>query len=193
MKKTVLGLLRHSQTVFNFEDVAIILGSTDSKATINSLYYYIKKGELCRIRKGIYAKDQNYDRLELACKIYTPSYISFETVLQKSGVVFQYYNTIFTASYQNKEFICDEQAYKSRTLKESILTNRAGLINAGHYYIACPERAFLDLLYLDKEYYFDNLNPFNWQKIFDLLPLYENKALEKRVGSYYENFKSSTT
>jgi len=39
-------------------------------------------------RRGIYAKDKNYDRLELANRIYTPSYISLETVLSREGIVF---------------------------------------------------------------------------------------------------------
>jgi hypothetical protein len=190
MNHSLADLLRSSQSVFNFEDIAIIWRSRDSKANINSLYYYVKKKELYRIRKGIYAKDQHYDRLELACKIYTPSYISFETVLQQAGIIFQYYNSIFIASYLSKEFTCDNQPYKSRTLKESVLTNSKGLINTGNYYMASAERAFLDLLYVEPTYYFDNLNSLNWKKVFELSPLYENRALEARLQVYYKNFKS---
>ena len=47
--------------------------------------------------------------------------------------------------------------------------------------IATGERAFLDLLYLNKNYYFDNLNPLNKDKIYDLLPIYMSKALTDRV------------
>ncbi|MHB8483018.1 MAG: hypothetical protein ACYDBV_09885, partial [Nitrospiria bacterium] len=91
-KKPISSILRFPQTVFTFRDIALIWGHTDTKATAYGLYYYVKTGQLYRIQKGIYAKDKNYDRLELATKIYTPSYVSFETVLLKAGVVFQHYD-----------------------------------------------------------------------------------------------------
>ncbi|NPV76448.1 MAG: hypothetical protein HPY59_08725 [Anaerolineae bacterium] len=57
--------------------------------------YYAKTGELYPIRRGIYARDQNYDRLELAMKAFTPAYASFKTELGGAGVRFQYYSQIF--------------------------------------------------------------------------------------------------
>jgi len=41
------------------------------------------------LRRGLYAKDNSYDKNELATKIYIPSYISFETVLRNAGAIFQ--------------------------------------------------------------------------------------------------------
>jgi len=39
---------------------------------------------------------------ELAVKINTPSYISFETVLAQAGVIFQFYESVFVASHLSK-------------------------------------------------------------------------------------------
>lgn len=60
--------------------------------------YFAKSGSIKKLSRGVYAKD-HYDVLELANKLYAPSYISLETVLQKAGVIFQYYESIFAVSY----------------------------------------------------------------------------------------------
>ena len=96
-------LLRSQQTVFSTKDVALLWGEENETAARVRLSQYAKKGKLIRLRRGFYAKDKNYNRLELAVKIYTPSYISFETVLTRSGINFQRYDSIFAASYITRD------------------------------------------------------------------------------------------
>jgi len=189
-KKPIADILRSSYTVFTFKDIALIWGDTDVNTVIAGVNYYVKKGELIRIRRGIYAKDKNYDRAELATKIYTPSYISMETVLAKEGVIFQHYGQIFAASYLTREIAADGQKYVFRRIKDSVLVNPLGIEKKGNYSIATKERAFLDMLYLSKEYHFDNLTLIDWDKCFEMLAMYENKAMVKRLNSYYKNAKS---
>jgi hypothetical protein len=75
-------------------------------------------------------------------------------------------------------------------LKTNILNNNSGIENKGFYSIASKERAFLDIVYLNKDYHFDNLSPLDWDKVFSILPLYENKRMTKKVNQYYKDFKS---
>jgi len=70
-----------------------------------------------------------------------------------------------------------------------IYRNKALEKRVKNYAIAIPERAFLDTLYLYKKYHFDNLSPINWKKVFEILPIYQNKALEKRIKKYHQEFK----
>ncbi|MFZ8803248.1 MAG: hypothetical protein ACO2PO_09750, partial [Candidatus Calescibacterium sp.] len=128
---------------------------------------------------------KDYNKFELATKIYKPSYISFETVLSQSGVIFQYYSQIFVASYLTREIGVDGQKYFYRKIKGSILTDPTGLEYKGTYWIATKERAFLDTLYLNKNYYFDNTSVLDKEKILEILPIYKNKSLEKRVKEIY--------
>lgn len=60
--------------------------------------------------------------------------------------------------------------------------NRNGNIN-----IATPERAFLDTLYLNSSYYFDNIHSLNEQMIHELLPMYNSKTLTQRVYKILKN------
>jgi len=189
-KKSISDILRHPQTIFSFKDLFLIWNDTDTQNTISSIYYYIKTGQLYRIRKGVYAKDKNYDRFELAVKILSPAYVSFETVLGNEGVIFQKYSSIFVASYQSKEIIADNQTFNFKKLKDSLLTNNAGIKAQGNYPIASLERAFLDVLYLNKDYHFDSLSRINWDIIFKILPIYGgNKRMAKMVNNYYNSFK----
>ena len=190
MRKTnILDIFRANNTVFTFKDLSLILGETDKNYLRKKIYRYVKAKKLYSIRRGLYAKDKNYNKFELATKIYTPSYISFETVLSRAGIIFQFYSQIFVASYLAREITVDGQKHVYKKIKDEILTNHLGIEQKENYAIAIPERAFLDTLYLYKKYHFDNLSPINWKKVFEILPIYQNKALEKRIKKYHQEFK----
>jgi len=174
-------LLRSPKTVFSVKDVALLWGEERERRVAARLNKYAKAGKLIRLRRGFYAKDKNYNRLELATRIYTPSYVSFETVLGKAGVTFQHYSQIFVASYLTREITADGQTYSYRKIKESVLTNNAGIEHKDNYSIATPERAFLDVVYLNKDYHFDNLSVLDWNKVLEILPIYSNKRMEKEI------------
>lgn len=191
MKKSSLpDILRLPTTVFTFKE--LLLSTTEAKPLLlkRRLNYYVKKGELYHIRRGVYAKDKDYNRLELATKIFTPSYVSFETVLTRAGLVFQYYSTIFVATYQTKDIECDGQRYSFKKIKNSVLLNNAGIEQKEGYSIASKERAFLDILYLNKGYHFDNLGALDFNKVRELLPLYHNQRMVKVVEKYFKAFEA---
>lgn len=175
-------ILRSPRTVFSFKDLILMWDGIDRLTAGSRVNYYIRKGHLYSVRKGLYAKNKNYDKFELATKILTPSYISFETVLGKSGITFQFYDRIFVAAYQSREITCDGQVYQFRKIKDAVLTDSRGIENRENYAIASPERAFLDVVYLFKDYHFDNLSPLDWNKVWEILPIYGgNKRMEKQI------------
>ena len=182
-------LLRSEKTVFSTKDIALLWQDTGTNAAQVRLNYYVKLGKLIRIKRGLYAKDKNYSKYELATNILRPCYISFETVLGASGVTFQYYGQIFVASYLKRELVCDGQRYEFRKINKIILTNPKGIDYDKEYSIASKERAFLDTIYRSKRYYFDNLSILDWDKVFEILPIYNNKNMIKKVQNYYHNYK----
>ena len=186
-KKLIKGeyldiLLRSSKTVFSNKDIALLWGEEGENSVRVRLNNYTKSGKLIRLRRGFYAKNKNYDKNELAGKIFVPSYISFETVLGAAGVTFQYYSQIFLASYQAKEIEIDGQKYSFKRLKENILMSNLGIDSEEGYSIATLERAFLDVVYLNTQYHFDNLRPLDWEKVYKFLPIYGgNKRMEATI------------
>lgn len=185
------ALLRSSKTIFSTKDVALLWGEEKDSTVSVRLNKYVRAGKLIRVHRGLYAKDKNYDKFELATRIYTPSYISFETVLARAGVIFQFYGQIFVASYVTRGVTAGEQLYSYKRVRDSILTNRTGVEAKGNYYIASPERAFLDTVYSNKDYHFDNSSSLNWEKVFEILPIYENKSMEKKVKKYHKSINET--
>ena len=186
----ISSILRSKKTVFSFKDIALLWGNSGSAVRVR-VSYYVKNAQLYPIRRGFYAKDKNYDKIELATKIFTPAYVSFETVLAREGIIFQYYSQIFVASYLTRDITCDGQIYSYKKIKDLVLTDGAGITNNGECSIATKERAFLDTIYINKDYHFDNLSVLSWNKVYEILPIYGgNKRMAKMVKIYHESIKN---
>ena len=185
------ALLRSSKTVFTTKDIALLWGEASKNAASVRLNNYVKAGKLIRVRRGIYAKDKNYNRFELATRIYTPSYISFETVLTRSGINFQYYGNIFVASYVTRDIVIDGQNISFIRMKDYVLANATGVLHSDGIAMATKERAFLDRIYISKDYHFDVLDTLDWDKVFEILPIYSNKRMAKKTKEYFEYYKSN--
>ena len=183
-------LLRSPKTVFSTKDVALLWVEERENTVSARLNKYAKAGKLIRVRRGLYAKDKNYDKFELATRIYTPSYISFETVLTRAGINFQYYSNIFVASYVSREVEIDGQKFTFVRMKSYVLSNTDGIDHKAGHAIATKERAFLDRSYVSKDYHFDNLDSLDWDAIFRILPIYNNKRMAKRVNAYFKHYSA---
>ncbi|MBS3772162.1 MAG: hypothetical protein KGY69_18055 [Bacteroidales bacterium] len=175
-----LKLYRAKNTVFTFKEISLLLKEVNRDILKSKINYYVKKDVLRQVRRGIYVKP-DYDRLELASKIYTPSYISLETVLQRNGVIFQYYEKIFALSYLSRLIKVDGHEIRYRKIRNDILLNSWGIIWNKNYAIASKERAFLDCVYLYRDYHFDNLDALDKRKVFDLAKIYKSSKFENKV------------
>jgi len=183
LKDFILEIYKKPQTIFTFKEISLLFPQLTYKNLKSRVSYFVRVGKLKRIRKGIYTRE-NFNPLELANKIYTPSYISFETVLEKEGIIFQKYKTIFVASYLSRRIKAEEQEIFYRKIKNEILLNSLGVKEKDFYFIATKERAFLDAVFLYKDYYFDNLDSIDFEKAEKILPIYNSKSLEARFRKY---------
>ena len=178
----LLDLYKDKASVFTMQGIAMAYGQGLDRDTVkNRMIGYVRRGEILNPRKGIYAKP-DYDEKELACLLYTPSYLSLEYVLQRAGIVFQYSDEITSVGNLSRSIEIDGKVYRYRKIKGEILVDTAGIIREGNVNIASPERAFLDTLYLDSNYYFDNPSSLDKEKVLSLLPIYNSKTLEQRVS-----------
>jgi hypothetical protein len=188
MDNFLVALYGSKQTVFTSREIALLIGAKSMNTLKSKLAYYVKTGRLIRLRRGMFAKNKTYDRNELAVRIYTPAYLSFETVLARTGVIFQYYESLFVASYLSREVIVAEQKIVYRKLRDDILGNQKGLVDRGYFFEATKERAFLDRLYLFPEYYFDNLRGMDWDVCKEIVPIYKSRKLEKILDTYIQAY-----
>ena len=180
----IAKLYQSPKTILTIKDIALIWEETNNVHLLSKIKYYAKQGSLIRLTRGVFAKDKNYNFKELATSIYTPSYISFETVLREAGIIFQHHNSIFVAGPYPATKKIGNQTITFRKLKDSVLYSALGINNEKNYSIATPERALLDTIYLSPKFYFDNLRSINWELCFELAKIYHNKQLIKRVATY---------
>lgn len=188
MDNLTTKLYKSPNTVFTSRDLALLWNETNKNNLKAKVAYYVKRGTLTRLARGLFVKDTNYNPRELAANVYSPSYISFETILRESGIIFQHYDTLFVAGPWSKTIIIDKTKITFRKLKAAVLFSPAGVENNGTYNVASPERAFLDMLYLFPEYYFDNLRDINWEKCFAIASTYNNRELIKRLKKYRKKY-----
>lgn len=186
MDNLIAKLYQSSKTVLTTKDLALIWEETNPVNLKNKISYYAKQGALRRLTRGVFAKEQQYDPKELATSIYVPSYISFETMLREAGIIFQHYDTMFVAGPWSFTKTIDGHRFTFRKLKNDVLFSPAGIKNEAAYGIATPERAFLDMLYLFPNYYFDNLKSLKWDICFELVAIYHNQQLVKRLRKYHK-------
>lgn len=191
MDSLIAKLYRSPKTILTNKDLALIWQKNKQPDLKNKIAYYVKQKTLIRLTRGVFTKDKNYHPQELATRIYAPSYISFETVLREAGIIFQHDSAIFVASKWPQKIKIDKHRFIFRKLKNSVLFNPTGVTNRNGYSIATPERAFLDMIYLFPNYYFDNLEPINWEKCDQMAKIYHNQQLLKRLNKYRQKYAQS--
>ena len=180
-------ILASNKTVFSYQDVENLL-SISNRDTIKSFFRRgIKDGIFLNITKWIYAF-KKYDTYELATKLKKNSYISFETVLNKEGIIFQDYgNQIFLVSDNTTTKTLNGIQYRYFKIKNDILMNPLGIIHRWSYMIASRERAICDRLYLSPQYYLDSLDGVDLEKLSELSYIYNNRVVhtvKKLISSY---------
>ena len=185
-KNIVFGLSEVPRTAFNTNSISLLLNEKRDDSLAKKLNYYVQKGLLLNPRKGIYAK-KHYNPEELAGLVFVPSYISLEYVLQQAGVVFQYDSAITSVSYLSREIEMDGRIFRYRQIKSEILYNLAGIELRDNISIATPERALLDMMYLNSECYFDNLRAVSKRCVMQLLPVYQSQRLTERVKELFKS------
>lgn len=175
-------ILSSSRSVFNVQTLMMLAECNDSRKLTKSLNYYVKEEKIHNPRRGIYTKTA-YNEKEMACSLFRPAYISLEYVLQRSGIVFQYDDTVTCVSYLNRTVEVDDKPYQFRIIKPELWIGMDGIEQHDNIFIASPERAFLDFVYLSAgNCFFDNLHPLNITKVKKLLPSYQSEILTQRVS-----------
>ncbi len=180
--KSIEALLKSKKTVFSVKELKLLWDISNPATLKSQITYLIKVGKLRRIKQSLYVlPDIPYDIYELANKVKTPSYISFETILYNASYIFQPNSGVMLASNNSLEIEVDGRILTYRKLKDEILFNKEGIVNKGNYSIASNERAVLDMIYLNKDFYFDNLNGLDFEKCFKMTEIYNSKTVTRQI------------
>ncbi len=182
MAKKIDILHRSGKTVFSTNELALYWGTENKKILYVQIARAKEQGFLKTIQRGLYAlRGIDVNSLELAGNLKKRSYISFETVLAKNGIINQWYGTYFSASDRKLDIKNSYGKFNYRKLPEKILNNRLGVINEDAYFIASTERAICDYFYKIGFQQLDDLDEVDKNKLLKISAIYKNKRLEKDI------------
>ncbi len=135
-----------NKAYFTVADLEKVVGlSRDSLYVL--LNRLVKNGTLVRLRRGVYKPAfQSLELEKVANELYYPSYLSFESALSRYGILSQIpYVLTFATPKTTKRTALAGKGVEYRQLKDDYFF---GYIFENGIYIAEPEKAVLDQLYM---------------------------------------------
>jgi predicted transcriptional regulator of viral defense system len=145
-------LLKIQKPFFSLDDVAYTLGIQPGSAAV-LCSRYVKKGLLVRLKRGLYARTEqlrNYgqqDLFRLANFLQVPSYISLTTALSYHGLTTQVQRGFFESISLKRTRKFEVGQFTFLYSKISLYLYK-GFERVEDVFIALPEKALLDSLYL---------------------------------------------
>jgi len=170
--------------IFSRLDVGRIFGSSSAAASL-LLHRYAKKGLITRVKRGLYTFEgvSAVPTLYLANRLYEPSYVSLEFALSYHRVIPETVYEVTSVTTRNTQrFHAIHKIFSYRRIKKEAFTGYAAMRRgAFSFFIADPEKAFVDLAYLKTIRQKDFFERFDNKKI--------NKVKALRYAKLFKNDK----
>src|SRR3989338_3127462 len=138
--------------LFSSKDIRALFGVSIT-ATAGLLHRYKKRGFIMQVKRGLYAFPDNLPPdAYIANRLYKPSYVSLESALSFHGVIPETVyeiTSVTTKSTRRFEVKPLGKVFSYRKIKKAAYTGHEIQKQKGvGFYIADPEKAFVDVNYL---------------------------------------------
>ena len=142
----VRALQSTGKDFFTLADLEKVIG-LDRKSLHVSLNRLLKRGTIIRAMRGVYLIPGSGARVErIAGQLYFPCYLSFESALSRFGALnLVPYSLTFATPKKTKSLAILGRQVDYHQIKKELYF---GFEPSDGYYIAFPEKALLDLIYL---------------------------------------------
>ncbi|MDD5439031.1 MAG: type IV toxin-antitoxin system AbiEi family antitoxin domain-containing protein [Candidatus Omnitrophica bacterium] len=145
-------LLKITRDHFTAHDVARAFGISPASAQV-ACSRYIEQGVLIRPKRGLYVLRHRWETLpeesvcEIANILETPSYISLTTALTLYNVTTQVQRNFYESISikRTKDITIEGRVFQFRKIRKDLY---GGFVKKERYFIATPEKALVDALYL---------------------------------------------
>jgi predicted transcriptional regulator of viral defense system len=143
----VRQLARFDKPFWSVPDLEKVLAYGSRKSLLVALHRLAASGTLERVRRGYYrVAARPADEAALANVLYRPSYLSFESALARHGILSQIpYTMTFATTRRSKRMTIGGREAEFRQIKKELFF---GYTLEGGLYVAEPEKALLDELYM---------------------------------------------
>lgn len=142
----IKSLERFNKPFYSIADIEKITG-LPRKSLYVAVKRLVDRGILEKIGTGIYRPFTSKKSVEkIAASLYVPNYLSFESSLSRYGVFnLVPYTLTFATTRKTKRLTVEGRDIEFRQIKRDLFW---GYEMKGEIYVAKPEKAFLDLIYL---------------------------------------------
>jgi predicted transcriptional regulator of viral defense system len=162
---------------------------------------YIKEGFIIKLRKGLYTLETYFpSELEIANRVYSPSYVSLEYALMFYSIIPETVYTVTSVTTKStREFVINNISYTYSKIKKNAFTGYLGKSMDGNIVlIAEPEKAFVDYIYfvdLGKKAIYDRIDvsKLSKTKLIKYAKLFKRKSLLKLVNKIYDQSRRNKT
>jgi predicted transcriptional regulator of viral defense system len=142
-----------------FETGLLLAGDVDPRDVRRQLSRWVEAGRLYQLRRGLYALAPPYQRVRphpflLANRMVRGSYVSLQAALAHYNLIPEYVPvTTSVTSGRPDRWDTPLGSYEFRHLRKDLLTGyrRLSLTDGQQAFVATPEKALLDLLYLEPD------------------------------------------
>ncbi len=160
-----------------FTSSLLLSGDVHIASLRMQLSRWVSNGKLIQLRRGIYAVSRPYRENEphpflIANIIKKASYISLQSALEYYGIIPEYVPVITSVTTGKPEMIISKLGqYQNRHIKKELFWGyrETEVVKATRVFMAEPEKALLDLIYLnpesDRQEYLEELRLQNTEKI----------------------------
>lgn len=187
----------------------VILAGGSGQVVRNQLERWRKSGRIIRLKRGLFILSDDDRKVELsrsylANQLYSPSYVSLEYALNYYGLIPERVNDITSVTSRKTMRMANEagtfiyQHIKPKAYRGfEMVKNENGLA----FFIAQPEKAVIDFLYLNLDkfrdddpdifegsYRFQNTQSLSPRKILSFAKFFENKKLVKIARLFSGHF-----
>jgi len=186
--------IKMKKNIFSKEEAQIVAFDTPPSTLKLQLHQWVKAGDLITLKRGLYAfSNTRVDKVEVARRLYPPSYISLEYALNLYGLIpdVPFSITLVTPKVTRKFNTPYGQFVYRKIKKEAFF----GYIP--ETFIAEKEKALLDYLYLNGRYFvpqtdfwrelrLQNLNGIDFSKAFEYAEKFGSRKLITLLRSVKE-------
>jgi len=179
MEKLIEKIKNIPKSYFSLSDIKKISNKKDGSLGV-ALSRLVKSEKIFKLQKNFYALDLAKINLKnFAIETYQPSYLSFEWALARHNILSQKPSnlTLATTKRSRKATIFGKNLIY-RHLKQELFW---GFDKEENYFVANPEKAFLDLAYLS----------LNGYAVFDLEEMNLDLLDKKKIRAYLKKFGSA--
>ena len=140
----------------------------------------VENGLIIRLANGYYALNDRYSSYELANRLVSPSYVSFQASLFHAGINFQARREIGSVATRDCQKKVGDAIYTYVAMKKELFFNMEGVVTREGVSMASPERAILDSFYFGYLPDIDDAGKLNKTTLAKLSALYP-QTVQKKV------------